>query len=209
MKLPSTLLHHHHALPRRIPAVSFPLSLPTPVKRQSLSPRLLQFRSSSSSGSDDVDFRTNLHRLIAAQRSLDRAQSKGGFTIREVIQRARTEPTEERRAMMDQYFNAETERWTTMRYMIQEEITRVDLSDIDQMRRLMGRNKTTKIAQLILERAAEPRHSLTPDDLKMVEKAVLHIAKTSEKGTTHMKVVGLTLGASLLYYVYTIMDWSP
>lgn len=204
MKPPSILLHPHHVLQRRIPAVPFPLSLPTPVKRQILSPRLLQFRPSSSSGSEDVDFQKNVHRLIAAQRSLDHTQRKGGVTIRAIIQRAKTETKEERRAVMNQYFDAERERWRIMSNMIQAEVIRIDPNDITKLRSLTGPKKPTKLAQLILERAAEPSHRLTPDDLKMFEKAVLHIASESEKKWTHMKVVGFTLGAGLLYYVYTM-----
>ena len=215
MKIPSTLLHHHHVLPRRIPAVSFPLSLPTPVKRQTLSPRLLQFRSSSSSGSNDVDFQKDIHRLIAAQRTVDREQSKGGFTSKGrpamsgIIQRARTLSPEEVRGMLDQYNVAERERWTILGEMLQKEVTRLDPSDTTKMQSLMGPKKTTKFARLILERAAEPSHRLTPNDLKTLENALLHLARRAENGLTSMKVIGFTLGAGLLYYVYSITNWSP
>ena len=110
---------------------------------------------------------------------------------------------------MDNYFDAETERWTIVRDMLKEEVNRVDPSDLPEIRRLAGPKRTAKIAQLILERAAEPGYRLRPDDLKMVGKAVLHIASKSAKGMTYMKVGGFALSAGVLYYVYNIFNWSP
>ena len=209
MRLPTTLLHHHQILSRRVPAVPFPFPLPTSVQRQTLSARLLQFRPSSSSASNDVEFQKNVHRLIAAQRAFDRAQTKGVPSMREMVKRARTLTVEENRVMMDQYFDAETERWTIVSNLLKEEVTRVDPSDRLKVQMLVGSKKTTKFAQLILERAAEPSHGLTPDDLKMVKKAVSHVASTSEKGVTYMKVGGFALGAGILYYIYNVLNWSP
>ena len=209
MKLPNVLLHHHHVLPRRIPADPFPLSLSTPVKGQNLPPRLLQSRPSSSTGSDNVDFQKNIRRLIAVQKAFERAQSRGGFTIREVVQRARTVPAEERRVLMNQYFNANNERWIITSGMVLKEVARLDASDSTKMQRLKGRGKVTKVARLILDRAAEPRHGITPNDLKLLQKAVLHVASRGQRWYTRMNVVGFTLGACLIYYVYTTMNWSP
>ena len=129
--------------------------------------------------------------------------------MREVVQRSRTVTPEVRRAMMDQYFDAETERWTTVRDLLKEEATRVDPRDRAKMQRLMGKDKTTKVAQLILERAAEPSHELTPDDLSVLKKAVLHVASKAEKGMTYMRMGWFALGAGFLYYVYNITNWSP
>ena len=210
MKLPNVLLHHHHhLLPRRVLAVPFSLSLSTRVKGQNLSPRLLQLRFSSSTGSDDVDFRKIVHRLIDAQKAVDYVQSKGDVTIRGVIQRAKTMAPEERRPLIHQYFDADHERFKTTIKMFMKEALRLDTSDSTQMQRLRGPDKNTKVAQLVLDRAAEPSHRITPNDLKLLEKALLHVASRGEKVFTRMKVVGFTLGAYLMYYVYTNMNRSP
>ena len=129
--------------------------------------------------------------------------------MREVIQQSGTVTPEVRKAKMDQYIDAETERWTTVRELLKEEVTRVDPRDRAKLRRLMGPEKTMKLAQLILERAAEPSHGLTPDDLSMLKKAFLHVASKSEKGLTYMRMGGYAIGAGVLYYVYNIMNWSP
>ena len=129
--------------------------------------------------------------------------------MREMVKRARTLTVEENRVMMDQYFDAETERWRIVSDMLKGEVARVDPSDRLKVQRLVGPAKTTKFAQLILERAAEPSHGLTPDDLEMVKKAVLHVASTSEKGMTYMKVGGFALSAGIVYYIYNVLNWSP
>ena len=129
--------------------------------------------------------------------------------MRDMIKRSRTLTLEENKVLRDQYFDAETERWTIVSDLIKEEVSRVDPSDHLKVQRLAGPKKTTELAQLILERAAEPSHGLTPDDLKMVKKAVFHVASTSEKGMSYMKVGGFALGAGVLYYVYNVLNWSP
>ena len=207
MRLSSSLLYHHHILSRRAPAVPFPFSLPTSVQRQTLSPRLLQFRHSSSSGSDDVEFQKNVHRLIAAQRAVERAQTKAGFTTRELIERSRTLTVKEDWVNRKQCFDAERERLTIMLEMLKEEVDRIDPSDRPKAQRLAGPKKMMKFIQLILDRAAEPSHGLTPHDLKMVEKAVSQVASSSEKGATYVKVGGFALGAGFLYYVYPTLNW--
>ena len=209
MRIPSTLPHDHHVLSRKYPAVPFLLSRPTSVQRQTLSPRLLQFRPSSSSGSDDVVFQNRIHQLIAAQKAVDRAQTKGGVTMRDMIKRSRTMTSEEQRVMRDQYVDAETERSIIMRDMLNKEIARVDPSDRRKVRGLAGPDKMSKIAQLILERAAEPSHRLSPDDLKMVQKAVSAISSRSERDGKRLRLGGTALLAGILYYVYNIFDWSP
>ena len=211
MKLPSTLLQRHHVLSRTIPAIPFQFSQTTSVQRQICSPPLLQFRPSSSSSSDDVHFQRNVRRLIDAQRAVDRVNSSGSVTIRDIIQRSTPMAPEERRATMD-YFDAEKQRWKTVRDMCKEEVDRLVTSDVPNLERLMAPERTkrmSKFARVILDRAAEPSHGLTPDDLKTVEKAVLHVMSQSEKGMKYMEAVGFGLGAGLLYYVYTIFNWSP
>lgn len=71
----------------------------------------------------------------------------------------------------------------------------------DGVSREVGPKKTTtKIAQLMLERDAEPSHRLTPDDLSMVVKGVLYVASTSQKAMTYTMMGMFALGAVLLYY---------
>ena len=209
MRLSSSLLHHHHIMSKRVPAVLFPFSLPTSVQRQTLSPRLLQFRPSSSSGSDDVEFQNKVHQLIAAQRAVDRAQSKGGFTMREIIERATTLTLEENSAIMKQFLDAERGRLRIILGMLNEEADRLDPSDPPKAQRLAGPKKMTKVVLLISDRAAEPSYGLTPHDLEMVKKAVSEVASNLEKGATHLKVSGFALGAGILYYVYTTLNWLP
>ena len=128
--------------------------------------------------------------------------------MREIKERSRTLTWEEHKAILDQRYDVETERWQIMLEMLIGEAARFDSSDRLKAQRLAGPKTTTKSAQLILDRAAEPSHGLTPDDLKMVKKAVFQVASTMEKGKTCMKVGGFALSAGFLYYVYTTLNWS-
>ena len=129
--------------------------------------------------------------------------------MREMIERSWTSTLEEDRVIMNQYFDADIARWKIMRDMLRGEVAGIDPSDHLKLLRLAGPERMTQFAQLILDRAAEPSHGLTPDDLKMVEKAVFHVASISKKGMNYMKVGRFALSAGFLYYVYTTLNWLP
>ena len=140
--------------------------------------------------------------MITTQRTLDKLEAAHGSLVptRQTIQRSKQLTAEERKLHQERLLDLEKERLKVMSNLVEIERARRPADDL--INKLKGLGKMAEMIQLTQERAAEPRHRLSPQELQTVKTAFSFLVKAGRISGTVARTAGWALALGFAYWYF-------